>query len=80
MKLVDNWRDVLRFGASIRAAVIVSFFVGAQAALPDILDALSFLSPVWRAVLVMTVTAAALIGSRLIDQPKVREHRNARAQ
>ena len=68
MRLIDDWKKVLRYGWSIRLIVLASLLSGLEIVLPMFGDAMPrglF------AVLTLVVTVAAAV-ARLIPQPKMR--------
>jgi hypothetical protein len=69
MKLIDNWRQILKHAWSIRMSLLALVFAGLEAGLPVFSDTIPhgpFL------LLTMLVTVASGV-SRLIDQPKMRQ-------
>ena len=69
MRLIDDWKKVLRYGWSIRLIVLAGLLSGAEVVLPmfgDVLPRRLF------AALMFSVTVAAFI-ARLTAQPKMRD-------
>lgn len=72
MRLIDNWRDVLRRAWSVRIIAIAALFSGLEVALPLIGYTLP-ISETWRAIVYMLVTMVALVARLLaqnIEAPK----------
>jgi len=70
MKLIDNWKRVLRYGWSIRLIVLAGLLQGLDMALPYF-D--STVPKGWFGIVSLIVTAAAFI-TRIVAQPKVHGH------
>ena len=69
MRLIDDWKKVLRYGWSIRLIVLAGLLSGLEIVLPmfgDVLPRRLF------AALMFSVTVAAFI-ARLTAQPKMRD-------
>ena len=69
MRLIDDWKKVLRYGWSIRLIVLAGLLSGAEVVLPmfgDVLPRKLF------AALMFSVTVAAFI-ARLTAQPKMKD-------
>ena len=71
MRLIDDWKKVLRYGWSIRLIVLAGLLSGAEVVLPmfgDVLPRRLF------AALMFSVTVAAFI-ARLTAQPKMKDRK-----
>lgn len=69
MRLIENWKKVLRYGWSIRLIVLAGLLSGAEIVLPLFVDSIPrnlF------AVLSMLVTAGAFV-ARIVAQPRMRD-------
>lgn len=67
MKLVDDWKKILRRAWSIRMAIIAAVFSGAEVALPYLGDAI----PSGPLAALSFVAAAGAIISRVVAQPEM---------
>lgn len=71
MRLIDDWKKVLRYGWSIRLIVLAGLLSGLEIVLPmfgDVLPRRLF------AALMFSVTVAAFI-ARLTAQPKMKDRK-----
>ena len=71
MRLIEDWKKVLRYGWSIRLIVLAGLLSGAEVVLPmfgDVLPRRLF------AALMFSVTVAAFI-ARLTAQPKMKDRK-----
>lgn len=69
MRLIDNWRRVLRYGWSIRLLVLAGLLSGLEVVLPY---CETFIPKNLMAILSLFVTAGAFV-ARIIVQPKVHD-------
>lgn len=69
MRLIDDWRRVLRYSASLKFIVIAMFFTGTEAALQVAGDYLP-IGRGWLSFLSFVVMGGAF-GARLIAQQKI---------
>lgn len=67
MRLIDDWKKVLRYGWSIRLIVLAGLLSGLEIVLPMFGDVLP---RKWFAALMFAITVAAFI-ARLTAQPKM---------
>lgn len=75
MKLIDNWREVLRKAWSVRFIVGAALLSGLEVALPIIQDQLTEANVIPRgsmALLAALVSAAALV-ARVKAQPEIKK-------
>jgi hypothetical protein len=68
--LIENWKDVLRYAHSVRAAYLGAAIVGAYDMLPD--DAKASL-PSWTLSAVAVFALVAVIFVRIVQQPALTE-------
>lgn len=69
MKLVQDWRQVLRRAWSVRFSLLATALTGAAAALPVFMDRVP---PTWFLLLCTFIPLAAAV-ARLVDQPKMHD-------
>lgn len=69
MKLIPEWRRVLRRAWSVRLNLLAVALTGATAALPAFMG---IIPPMWLLALCTVVPLAAAV-ARLVDQPKMRD-------
>ncbi len=69
MKLIPEWRRVLRKAWSVRLNLLAVALTGATAALPAFMG---IIPPMWLLALFTVVPLAAAV-ARLVDQPKMRD-------
>ena len=68
MRLIEDWKKVLRYGWSIRLIVLAGLLSGLEIVLPMFGDVLP---RKWFAALMFAITVAAFI-ARLTAQPKMK--------
>lgn len=69
MRLIDDWRTVLRKAWSIRLALVAAVFAGLEMALPFFGDAIP---PKLFLALSLAVTIGAAV-ARIVAQPSIRD-------
>ena len=69
MKLVSDWKRVLRKAWSVRLNLLAVALTGATAALPAFMG---IIPPMWLLALSTVVPISAAV-ARLVDQPKMRD-------
>lgn len=69
MKLIDDWRTVLRKAWSVRLAIIAAALGGVEMALPLFSDAVP--RHVFMSLSILTTVGAAL--ARIVAQPKMQD-------
>lgn len=69
MRLIPEWRRVLRKAWSVRLNLLAVALTGATAALPAFMG---IIPPMWLLALCTVVPLAAAV-ARLVDQPKMRD-------
>ena len=72
MRLIPNWRRVLRYGWSVRLIVLAAILTGLEATLPLVPELLPM--PIeWLAMSQFLIVMGALV-ARFIAQSKVHDH------
>lgn len=71
IRLIEDWRKVLRYGWSIRLIVLAGLLSGLEIVLPMFGDVLP---RKWFAALMFSITVAAFI-ARLTAQPKMKDRK-----
>ena len=69
IRLIEDWRKVLRYGWSIRLILVAGLLSGAEVVLPMFGDVVP---RKWFAALMFAITVAAFI-ARLTAQPKMKD-------
>ena len=71
MRMIEDWKKVLRYGWSIRLIVLAALLSGLEIVLPMFGDVLP---RKWFAALMFAITVAAFI-ARLTAQPKMKDRK-----